>query len=342
VTAISAGKLRGMRRLADGGGWFSMLAVDQRPPIINRLNELGGTAEDAHVAEIKRTLLEELGPAASAVLCDPIWAYPAGHRAVGRDQGLIVTLEDHRFEETGRGRRTAAIPGWSVEKIKRMGGEGVKVLAYFRPDADPAINRHQEAFVRQVGQDCRRFDVPFVLELLVYPFAGGAPDHVEDPAKRPGLVLDSVRRFVDPAYGVDIFKLESPLPAAMLPSPDAPAAAAVQNLFDELGQAAGRPWVMLSAGATAEAFERALTFACRAGASGFLAGRAIWWQAFQHYPDRDAMRQDLHAEALPYLQRLREITAARGVPWHRHPSLADGPELEAAGIDFPRSYGGMA
>ena len=39
-----------------------------------------------------------------------------------------------------------------------MGGDGVKVLAWFRLDAAPEVIEHQERFVRQMGEDCRRFD----------------------------------------------------------------------------------------------------------------------------------------------------------------------------------------
>jgi tagatose 1,6-diphosphate aldolase len=337
VSAISAGKLRGLLRLADARGFFTMLAVDQRPPIMNHLRSVQGDAPDAAVTAVKRTLLRNLGPGASAVLCDPVWAYPFAPEFVAPSQGLIVTLEDHRFEDTPGGRRATAIPGWSVEKIKRMGADGVKVLAHYRPDADPDVNAHQQDFVRGVGEDCRRFDLPFVFELLVYPLQGRAPDQLDDPDRHAALVLDSVRIFADPTYGVDVFKLESPIPAAQVPDPDGAGAGAIQRMFDELGRLAGRPWVLLSAGATAEAFARTLTFAARAGASGFLAGRAIWWQAFQHYPDLDAMAGALRADAVPYMERLQALTAMHGRPWREGPI-----ELAAAGLDFPQRYGGMA
>jgi len=57
-----------------------------------------------------------------------------------------------------------------VEKIRAIGGDAVKVLAWYRPDADAGINEHQKRFVREIGQDCARYDIPYVLELLVYPF----------------------------------------------------------------------------------------------------------------------------------------------------------------------------
>ena len=45
----------------------------------------------------------------------------------------------------------------------------------------------------------------------------------------------------------------------------------VQGLFDEMGRLAGRPWVMLSAGAGKPEFKKILEHAYAAGASGYLA-----------------------------------------------------------------------
>ena len=170
-----------------------------------------------------------------------------------------------------------------------MGADGVKLLLWYRPDATADVVAHQKALVRSVGDACRAYDIPLLLELLVYPFKGGAghtTDYAEDARKHPELVLRSLRDFAGPEYGVDIYKLESPLPAKELPDPDVAGAATdvAQALFDEMAAAIDRPWVMLSAGASMDVFRRVLKFAYRAGANGYLAGRAIWWPAFELYP----------------------------------------------------------
>ena len=38
------------------------------------------------------------------------------------------------------GRLSSNIDNWSVDKIKRMGGDAVKVLAWYRPDASADVN----------------------------------------------------------------------------------------------------------------------------------------------------------------------------------------------------------
>ncbi len=338
---ISAGKLWGLRRLADDAGRFKMTAIDQRPPIINLVKQRRGRDEApfADVVAVKRALAEALAPLSSAVLLDPDYAYAQLIDAISPRQGVIHTLESHAFDDTPAGRRTAEIPDWSVAKIKRAGGDAVKLLVWYRPDADPAVCQHQQDLVRWVGAACRRYDLPFVLEMLLYPLAGDAGrDPLADAALRPELVLQTVRIFAAPEYAVDLFKLESPLAAATLPAPDEPAAREIQARFDQLGKAAGRPWVMLSAGAGKEAFRRVLTYACRAGASGFLAGRAIWWQAFQRFPDLAAMAAELASDGAPYMREICALTDQLAQPWHRHPVYGDGPTIAFAGEAFRRRY----
>lgn len=338
---LSAGKLWSLRRMADPAGRFKMTAVDQRPPIMNPIKAKLGVDEAPYddVAAVKALLTRTLAPESSAMLLDPIWAYPEAWPELIPGRGLLVTLEDHEFDDGPGGRKSSPIANWSVPQIKRMGADGVKVLAWYRPDAAPDVRRHQQAFVRAVGHACKRYDIPFLFELLVYPFArseGTGSDYVEHREKRPDLVIDSVRAFADRGFGVDIFKLESPIAAADVPDPDGPEAADCQDLFDRMGEAAGRPWVMLSAGASMSQFKRILTYAYRAGASGYLAGRAIWAKAFERFPDMEAFEGELHREAVPYMQELNELTDKMARPWTE--CFSDRVWLADGGPDFPMRY----
>jgi tagatose 1,6-diphosphate aldolase len=351
MTAIgpkTIGKTRGLARLATADGQFCMVALDQRPPMFAAIAEARGVPkEDVTFAEVttaKRLLVEALAPHCSSMLFDPNFAVPAAIDLLPPRCGLIVTLEEHRTTETAEGRRTRAIDDWSVGKIRAMGGDAVKVLAWYRPDADPAVVEHQKRFVREIGEDCRRHDIPYVLELLVYPFLGAAghtADYVESPGKLPRLVIDSVREFAKPEYGVDLMKLESPVTASELPSRDGSAGAkTAQKEFDEIGaicREAGVPWVLLSGGAAPPVFERVLDYAYAAGASGFLAGRTIWLNAIRsHFPDLKAVAAALQSESVTVLGSLSALTKAKAAVWA--PTYPDFGTVRAEG-DFARSYG---
>ena len=326
---LTPGKLWGLRRMADAQGIFKMTAVDQRPPIKGPIAAHLGV-QDApwdQVAEFKKLLISTLQEQSTAMLLDPHYAIPHGLDTLSPHKGLIVTLEDSLFEEAPGGRLSSDIDDWSVAKIKRMGGDAVKVLAWYRPDADDTVNRAQQDFTKRIGEECARYDIPFLFELLVYPLAKDAhqtKDYVEMKGKKADDVLGSVEEFAKPDYGIDVFKLESPVNAA-----DADGSAEVQAVFDEMGRLAGRPWVMLSAGAGKPEFRNVLEHAFKAGASGFLAGRAIWLDAFKAYPDWDAIKAGLVGDATEYMADICGLADSHASNWAAHDCYGE------KGADFP-------
>lgn len=333
------GKLWGLRRMADSQGIFKMTAVDQRPPIeglIARHFDTGAAPWD-QVARFKALLVETLQAQSTAMLLDPHYAIPQAIGKLSPSRGLVVTLEDSVFRETAEGRLSADIDEWSVGKIKRMGGDAVKVLAWYRPDAVRSVTSKQQDYVKRIGGECARFDIPFLLELLVYRMAedtGRSREHSNVRGSKSEHVLASVEEFAKPDYGVDMFKLESPVDAS-----GADGSAEVQNLFDELGQLAGRPWVMLSAGAGKSEFKAVLEHAFAAGASGFLAGRTIWFDAFKAYPDWNAIRTQLLDSAASYLEEICDLADNRAAKWTAHPCFgADGARFQPSDSSFRHVY----
>lgn len=340
--SLSAGKLWGMRRMADGAGRFKMTAVDQRPPIKNPIAKARGTSEAPYedVARFKRLLVETLQGESTAMLLDPHYAYPGAIDIMDPRKGLILTLEDSVFREEPGGRLSSEIDNWSVEKIKRAGGDAVKVLAWYRPDADADICRAQQDFTKRIGEACARYDIPFLFELLVYPLANDAEqtrDYVEMRTKRADHVLQSVEEFAKPDYGVDVFKLESPVAAGDLGGDEKQ----IQSLFDEMGRLAGRPWVMLSAGAGKPEFKTILKHAYIAGASGYLAGRAIWLEAFKAFPDWSQIESGLRGEAVSYMQEINRLTDEAATPWQEHPLHRTQKTVEPADAGFRAAYAGF-
>ena len=341
---ISAGKLWSLRRLSDARGFFTMIAVDQRPGVEQLVATRHGTADWAEIGRIKRLLIEELSPYASAMLLDPQYAYPYASQALDPGRGLLITLEQFACEQGPGGRKTLVYPGWSVGKIKRLGADGVKLMLWYRPDASREVLEHQHALVEQVGRDCREHDIAFLLEPLVYPLGGSAAgdSYHEDAGKRPEMVLATVEEFRKERYGIDIFKLETPIAAGAIVDPDdgSAEAAQTQGWFDRIDAQLDRPWVMLSAGAAMEPFRRILTYGFRAGASGYLAGRAIWWPAALEYPDWDAFRARVRSDGLPYVTMVQSLLTQHGRPWMSKPAFVDGVALQDGGPGFLSAYQG--
>lgn len=351
--ALSAGKLRGLLRLADSDGIFRMIAVDQRPPIFRALARHGNrNPEDVtyeEVAQVKALLTRVLAPEAGAILIDPIWTHPHALLHIPGSVGLLSTLEDYRFTLHDGERRSHPIAGWSVAKIKRSGADGVKVLVWHRPDVSPETQAHQDQFVLSVGEACRREDIPFVLELLIYPKPGDVEDSLDYARARPQRVIESVRHYSDDRFGVDLLKLEFPADLKYCaeyasgafdgkPRQAAYDLSEVKGFLAELAAVTNVPWVLLSAGVTPHEFALNLELACEAGASGFLAGRAVWLDALDHYPDLDAIEARLITHALPYL-RVISALAERGLPWSEHRRFEGEPKLLGASAEWVFRYG---
>ena len=325
-----------MRRLADEAGRFKMVAIDQRTPIFEPLAAVRGSdsAKPDDIAAVKRLLARHLAPGGSAVLVDPNYGYVPAILEVPANKGLILSYEHHVTMPLHGGRTSIPIPDWDVARIRRIGADAVKLLVWYRADAAPEVRAHQEAFVRACGEACRRHDIVFLLEILVYPLER------EDPAilktERTRLVLDSIRPFTAPEYGVDIFKLEPPGPIHDVPDPESGAATELQADYERMAAMLPRPWVLLSAGGSGADFARSLQYAYRAGASGYLAGWAIWWDAFKLFPDVVAMELALRAQGRRYLDDINALTDRLAPRWGDWSPLK-GIELDTA-VDFPKGY----
>lgn len=349
---LSAGKYRGLGTLADRRGIFKMIAVDQRPPIFAALARHDDRRQDevgyAEVRDVKLRLVQALASAASAVLVDPVWAHPYALEHTPGDVGLLSTLEDYAFTLHEGERRSSLIPGWSVAKIKRSGAQGVKLLAWHRPDLSDATGAHQDELVARVGAACRAHDIPFVLELLIYPLPGEVADSAAYARAKPERVLGSLRHYADERFGIDLLKLEFPADLKYTREFAAGAfdgrareavydLAEVEGFLTEMDAAAHVPWVLLSAGVGPREFALDVELAIAAGASGFLAGRAVWLDALAAYPDLEAMSRRLSEKSLPYLRQISALADA-GRPWTHHPRYGGAPQLEGQAEDWYQRY----
>ena len=310
MTIHNLGKLIHLNKLCTDKAHFQMLAVDQRPPIFNIIsNAMGREHKYEEVVECKKLITSSLSEHATAILMDPNFSL-SNVLQHNKSKGLVITLEEHSFNETDRGRFSENIQDWSVEKIKKIGGDAVKVLAWYRPDADAESIEHQKKYVKKIGEECEKYSIPFLLELLVYPFKDDenhTTEYQEQKQKKTQHVIESVKEFAKDKYKVDIFKLESPVDSSMLVGD---ITNSTEKAFSDLAEATNdKPWVVLSSGMDKDSFYKCLELAYINGASGYLAGRTIWLDAFKNYPNIEKVEEGLKNASVSYVKKLNELTA---------------------------------
>ena len=310
----SIGKIRRLQQCATPAGKFVMLALDHRNNLRRSLNPADpDSVTYGQIVAFKQQVAAELAPRTTAILLDPEFgaAQCIAADVIPGQVGLLVTVEATGYSDEPTARRSQILPGWSVAKVARMGGAGVKLLIYYHPEARNAAE--QEALVYEIGQVCQAYDIPLFLEPLSFsidPAVKKLP-----PAERRAVVLETARRLT-PA-GVDVLKAEFPLDVAAEPDEAGWAEACA-----ELSAASAVPGVLLSAGVTFAQFERQTAVACRNGASGVLVGRAVWQEAADlPAAERGAF---LRITAAERMQRLTDIISAYARPWtDMYPNLPE-------------------
>jgi tagatose-1,6-bisphosphate aldolase len=296
---LTIGKLRGLQQCTSPRGTFTCLALDHRQNL-RRANPAFNA--DAELSRFKLEVTAGLADLATAVLLDPevsaAQAVAAG--ALPGDTGLVVAVESTGYGGSPTARQSQILPGWSVEKAKRMGAAMIKLLVYYHPDSPTAAEI--EAFVRQVAAECTRLDLGLMLEPLSYALEA---EKKLTSAEKFHVVCETARRLVVP--GVEVLKAEFPLDTAedREESKWAEACAAISA-------ASPAPWIVLSAAVDFETYLRQVEIACRAGASGCAVGRAVWQEAVQL--DGQARLDFLRTTGRERLGRLAEVCRQRGRP----------------------------
>ena len=351
---LTPGKLRGLQILSDEEGKFRMMAIDQRGSLKKALAKAlsipQDEVKDEDVVKTKIMITKVLSPYASAVLTDPVYGFPYTMEYIPRDVGILLAYEKTGYEKAQGGRKTSLLPDWSGEKIKRAGANAIKLLLYYRPDGDPEVGEYQREIVRKVGEEAKKYDIPFLLEPVGYEIEEPGKDSLEYAQQKPKIVIETVREFTKEEYGIDVLKLEFPADLKYTeefahgefdgkerePAYDL---YEVEDICEELNDTATIPWVLLSAGVDIEEFLINVEIATAHGASGFLAGRAIWKDAVPFYPDLDKMEKWLSTEGVDNFVRLYKASE-EAVPYYKHKKFGNfaNIDLKDRGVDWHKNY----
>jgi tagatose 1,6-diphosphate aldolase len=328
---VSIGKLRGLQQLADAEGMMTMCAVDHRGALKRALNERNPEAVSYQdMVDFKLDLCQSVAPFASAILLDP--EYGAGQTiAAGlfpASRGLLVSMEKTGYSGDNSARITELLPGWSVKKAKRMGASAVKLLIYFRPDLKDVTSKQLD-LVANLADQCIEEDMAFLVEPVSYPVGEGEASTKEFSQTKPELVVETARQLT--ALPIDVLKAE--FPADIRFEKDE---GKLLGLCRRLSDASRLPWVLLSAGVDFDSFKKQVEIACRAGASGFLAGRALWQEAAK-IRSRDERMRFFQNTAAPRLKQLAEIADGCGKPWYSKLGIENG-KFAPLGEGWYRDY----
>ncbi|SHO64571.1 tagatose 1,6-diphosphate aldolase [Pseudoxanthobacter soli DSM 19599] len=292
MAKMTTAEFRGYQQICNRDGMMMVIACDQR----GGMRQLLATdpAEQAKIGEdilgdTKCDIAAYLASEASAVLLDPVCAVPrvVDDGVLARDVGLIIGLDASGFDVAGPGYRLSRlVPGIDARRVRALGGTGGKIMVYLRPDAPDEANAHNIAILKSCIEDFAREDLLLVVEFLTYRLDG---ESAEDYAAAvPNLVIEGTRISLE--CGAKVLKI--PYPGT------AEACAAITRLSGEV------PWAVLSAGVDHATFLGQVETAMANGASGVIAGRALWKDCISL--DRAVTRERLAAVAVP---RLREIQA---------------------------------
>jgi tagatose 1,6-diphosphate aldolase len=312
ITKLNIGKIRGLQQISTPEGIFIICAIDHRGSLKTMIEkgQLDDYVDYQEMVEHKLELCAALAPHASAVLLDPNYgaAQCISRGVLPGHIGLLVSIEATGYESTTQGRITTLLKDWSIEKIKRMGASAAKLLLYYRPDLNEIANTQLKT-TQIVAEECLKYDVPFLVEPKTYPIKGEDAGTPEFAARKPGLVIETARQIS--SLPIDVLKAEFPADLKYETN-----RAKLLQFCRQLDDASQVPWVILSAGVDYETFRKEVEIACRAGASGFLGGRAIWQEAI-HFTDKKERMKFLSTTAADRLKELADIATKHAAPWYR-------------------------
>jgi tagatose 1,6-diphosphate aldolase len=301
------GILRALQTCTCEAGFFAVLAIDHPHSLIlgDRDVDPGDPAVQQAAIAAKLDLTRGLAPFTSAVLVDVDMSLAGviSNGCLPGNIGLMIGIETQEYQLTLDPHiPTQFHPGWTPAKIKAAGGAGLKLLWHYRRDV-PEAEANRE-LMRRVAAECRAVSLPLIAEPMWCLLPG---EDINDPAIRTKFVEDVVAHAAEcQGLGGDILKIEFP---GWVDTAAERAAAA--EACARVSATTSVPWMILSAGVTFEKYLVQCEIAAKAGASGYIAGRAVWECAASNDPTERATGIQVAAERL---QKLNGVFEAFGKP----------------------------
>jgi tagatose-1,6-bisphosphate aldolase len=256
-----------LQRIASPDHTFSVVALDQRGTMRRMFAAVGQPeVADAELVAVKEDIIDGLAGVASAFLVDPDYGMEAARSHPKRASFGVLLAAEPASRGTHDGAPTVTLdPNQPASWVREQGADAMKFLCQIRADrpvgADGRdLTAEAVGALRELIADCAQTGVPSVVENLIYALPGAqslTPEQRADAIVEAAALIDALQP--------SLLKLEYP------GSPEA-----CRRLASRLT----RPWAVLSAGVPMAQFAEVLRISCdEGGASGFIAGRAIWAEA---------------------------------------------------------------
>lgn len=319
---LTPGKLMGLRQITDKNNKFKVFALDQSNSFKKALRaaaeKAGAPKEPTYedIRDAKLVMVKDLAPYASACLLDVNFGARQAINSFSLPHGVGLIVRSEASKDPGI--PSEYEPGWSVEKIKKMGASAVKLLIYMDVE-DKSFTKSQIDFATKMSRECERFDILLMTEELSFPRKGEEKSSPEYQARKIKNIMESTK-LIGPI--TDILKLEFPGDIKN------DSTQKMQDNLGKLNEAAIRPWVLLSAGEKFDLFTKQVELAMKAGCGGYMAGRAIFNEWFEQ-PKGAAQDKFLKATGVDRMNTLNKIVDQHAQPWTERFGLAS-KELLAA------------
>lgn len=290
---------RDLSRLARPSGALAMVAVDQREALRGMFaKHQSAPVPDTQLTKFKVDVARELSPYGSGLLVDQEFGLDAivESQVLNPSCGLIAAADLLIGPAGGAATDTAVDQSVDPHRMKKIGAAGLKFLVLWRNDESP---ESRMKLVEEFNALCDAVDLPSIIEVIVK--APNDPNKSWDREAELILAAKEARK-----WGADLYKAEVPYHGEGDLSAITRASAAIS-------EAIAGPWVVLSNGVKAEFFADAVMACAQGGASGFLAGRAVWADIVGS-PDINKALRDI---SVPRLEKLGEIVDKYALPFQR-------------------------
>ena len=252
-----------MNALARENGTYAMVAMDQRESLRTMFRDRGFDDSDDRMRMFKTAVARELAPHASGFLIEP--QFLADVRPLV-PRGLIMAVDLLEQERGG------IVEDTRLDEIDNVpdGVAALKLLVIWRDD-----ERRPERL-----EMCERF--------VALAARHGVMSVLEPVVREDRQIVEAARELG--ASRPSLYKCQAPTEGDVVAR------------CREITEALPVPWVVLSQGVPQDEFPLAVEHACKGGASGFLAGRALWTNTLEADDPTELLRE----QSVP---RLRELAA---------------------------------